>query len=167
MMSWLPDRRSAVCSSDLVFRRVGPVSSPHKPAGIGAVQQSRSVARHAQPVGGICPSTGMGRSTSSRPTRRHPSRASSSRRRTRVRSFRTPAPQHSRSDRVQIDTRFFPCAERPGAPRENVELQLPFFPEMNTSRWGNCSNCEAGLPKFVASTSGGLPPIHSDRSMSS
>ena len=38
---------------------------------------------------------------------------------------------------------------------------------MNTSLRGNFSNREAGWPKLVASTSGGLPPIHSVRSMSS
>jgi outer membrane protein TolC len=49
----------------------------------------------------------------------------------------------------------------------DADFAGPTLSVMNTSRWGNCSNCEAGLPKFVASTSGGLPPIHSDRSMSS
>ncbi len=45
-----------------------------------------------------------------------------------------------------------------------------FFPSlsaMNTSFFGNFWNSEAGLLKLVASTSGGLPAIHSDRSISS
>ena len=46
----------------------------------------------------------------------------------------------------------------------------PYFPgpslsAMNTSLCGNFSNRLAGLPKLVASTSGGLPAIHCDRSI--
>jgi hypothetical protein len=42
-----------------------------------------------------------------------------------------------------------------------------YLPVMNSSLCGNFSNSDAGLPKLVASTSGGLPATHSDRSMSS
>jgi hypothetical protein len=38
---------------------------------------------------------------------------------------------------------------------------------MKTTLRGNLSNSVAGLPKLVASTSGGLPAIHSYRSISS
>ena len=44
-------------------------------------------------------------------------------------------------------------------------LQGPSFDEMNTSLRGNFSNRAAGLPKLVASTSGGFPAIHCDRSI--
>ncbi len=49
----------------------------------------------------------------------------------------------------------------------DADFPGPTLSAMNTSLRGNCSNCEAGLPKLVASTSGGLPAIHSDRSISS
>jgi hypothetical protein len=47
---------------------------------------------------------------------------------------------------------------------------LDYFPSpgaMNTSLCGNFWNSAADLPKLVASTSTGLPAIHSDRSISS
>jgi hypothetical protein len=66
---------------------------------------------------------------------------------------------------------------KPAAPAIRVVLGAstpypPYFTDpvlsaMNTSLRGNLSNRDAGLPKFVASTSSGLPAIHSERSISS
>jgi hypothetical protein len=43
--------------------------------------------------------------------------------------------------------------------------QLDFLVEMKTSLRGNFSNKDAGLLKFVAKTSTGLPAIHAERSI--
>ena len=51
---------------------------------------------------------------------------------------------------------------RPGA-----GFSGPSLSAMKTPRCGNFSNSAAGLPKLVASTSGGFPATHCDRSIAS